>query len=79
MDFLETFIRATHAGVETLTLTANTLNLNEKMEWPTRERIRTIEGLLNRIGDELVELVDRIGQDWSEDLMKELWAIDDDE
>jgi len=53
------------------------LNLVADIPWNIRERVRTIEGLADRIDDELVEILDRMDTDAARNLIYVTWPTND--
>ena len=73
-DDLRSFIVDTERAADKIGTAAQKLNYSERLYWPLRERVRKIEGLANRISEDLIELTDKAG---FEDLIEDLWPDPD--
>ena len=49
------------------------MNLQAGIEWPQREKIRSIHGHLDKIDDTLLELIDHIEGDEGQEFIRAFW------
>lgn len=67
---LRSFIVDAERIADKIGVAARNLNYSEQLPWNLRERVRTIEGIADRITEALIELTDKAGLN---DLLGELW------
>ena len=73
-DFVLAFVQAIAPVASRYATAANQLNQQADIAWRIRERIRTVEGFLDKIDEQLIEILTAVGTDEAEALIEQLWG-----
>ena len=72
-ESLLTYASTVAIATRELLAASEAMNLQAGIDWPQREKIRSIHGHLDKIDDTLLELIDRIGTEDSEQFIRSFW------
>ena len=73
-DAILAFVQAIAPVASTYSTAANQLNQQADIAWRIRERIRTVEGFLDKIDEQLIEIATAVDTDDAEGLIEALWG-----